>query len=1166
MNREFVVSFAGHFSAGKSSMINALLGKELLPKSPIPTSANIVKINSGQGVARVYFHKEKPIEYDEPYDMEMIKKYCKDKDTIKRIELSTGDDLIPFGCSIIDTPGIDAADDADRIITESSLHLVDVLFYVMDYNHVQSEVNLYFLKNIQDIGIPYYIIINQVDKHDEQEIPFTTYESNIKQTFEQWGLAPTKMYYSSLMDSNTSHNQYHLIKEQLFQHFTDHETYIRTVGATNQIIEEHKKYLKQSFEEKLKHVSLGSEDAEDITKRLKAVTNSIEKISQERKEIETTFQDNVHSTLKNAYIMPSSLRDQAGKFLESRQKDFKVGLFGSKKKTEQEQQERLNEFLTELQKSIEANIQWKLREKCNSILQQFNVINSNLLEQTQQLSIDYNEEDLLSHVKSGAKLNGDYILNYTNEVSTDIKNKFKQKTKLLWEEIHQVVDNDFHTKRQSYEEERSQIQESMKELNEYATIQDTLQKKLDLLTNPPKITETSRELILARMQDSEIKPIKMDSQEMKIIGTTTNVNKTTEANSSVSESNYSTEAISRIIDQTTQTVENLPGFRSLIGDLKKKQDRLINRSLTISLFGAFSAGKSSFANALLGEGVLPVSPNPTTAVINRINPVSDTFSHGTVVIQLKDEQTITNDIQTITKHLSPPTADLSTLIQWIDQNEIYHSNELNHLYQSYLMALYKGYGDHNDVIGKEIIISIEDFASYVTDEKKACYIETIDLYYDCSLTQQGITLVDTPGADSINARHTNVAFDYIKYADAIIYVSYYNHALSRADKDFLMQLGRVKEAFQLDKMFFIINAADLAESDSDLKLVKDYVEEQLLQLGIRFPQIYPVSSKQSLEDKRDQRILNDQMALFEDNLYDFIHNGLATLSIEGALYDMKRIQRTLTSFIETASLNEHEKEQHRKELINKKEQLLEIANYSTHSVYEERVQEKIAKQLHYVEERLSIRYHDMFKERFNPTTVTESGRKATVQLEQNTKQLLDYVGYELLQEVRAVSLRIEAFLFDVLKEYHGEVRNQMQRIDSTFLLPNVEKFDLTTPEYDQALTNVDMNLFSKALSMFKGTKAFFERNEKENMKEEIFTILLPKVRTYLQKIETIMGRVYTEQWQKEVEQHNKRIITEIMGYIDEHLALMTDHVDLDLLKEKQDTLYAILNKENEEEK
>ena len=40
----------------------------------------------------------------------------------------------------MDTPGVDSTDDAHRISTESALHLADIVFYVMDYNHVQSEL------------------------------------------------------------------------------------------------------------------------------------------------------------------------------------------------------------------------------------------------------------------------------------------------------------------------------------------------------------------------------------------------------------------------------------------------------------------------------------------------------------------------------------------------------------------------------------------------------------------------------------------------------------------------------------------------------------------------------------------------------------------------------------------------------------------------------------------------------------------------------------------------------------------------------------------------------------------------------------------------------------------------------------------------------------------
>src|SRR5690606_35232395 len=45
MKNDYIVGFAGHFSAGKSSMINALTGVDILATGPIPTSANIVNVH-----------------------------------------------------------------------------------------------------------------------------------------------------------------------------------------------------------------------------------------------------------------------------------------------------------------------------------------------------------------------------------------------------------------------------------------------------------------------------------------------------------------------------------------------------------------------------------------------------------------------------------------------------------------------------------------------------------------------------------------------------------------------------------------------------------------------------------------------------------------------------------------------------------------------------------------------------------------------------------------------------------------------------------------------------------------------------------------------------------------------------------------------------------------
>src|SRR5699024_10534841 len=118
---------------------------------------------------------------------------------ISHIELSIGEQIFPHGCTIVDTPGIDAADDTDRMITESSLHLIDIMFYMVDYNHVQSEVNLSFLKKLMNMKIPFFLIVNQIDKHHEEEISFSLFKKKIKQTFDQWEVQPESIYYTSLM-------------------------------------------------------------------------------------------------------------------------------------------------------------------------------------------------------------------------------------------------------------------------------------------------------------------------------------------------------------------------------------------------------------------------------------------------------------------------------------------------------------------------------------------------------------------------------------------------------------------------------------------------------------------------------------------------------------------------------------------------------------------------------------------------------------------------------------------------------------------------------------------------------------------------------------------------------------------------------------------------------
>src|SRR5690606_14108386 len=106
--------------------------------------------------------------------------------------------LLDGQMAIVDTPGVDSTDAAHRAATESALHLADVVFYVTDYNHVLSDVNFSFLRSLAECGEPTYVIVNQIDKHRESEVPFAAFRKGIMDALETWKIQPAGLLFLSL--------------------------------------------------------------------------------------------------------------------------------------------------------------------------------------------------------------------------------------------------------------------------------------------------------------------------------------------------------------------------------------------------------------------------------------------------------------------------------------------------------------------------------------------------------------------------------------------------------------------------------------------------------------------------------------------------------------------------------------------------------------------------------------------------------------------------------------------------------------------------------------------------------------------------------------------------------------------------------------------------------
>ena len=84
------------------------------------------------------------------------------------------------------------------------------------------------------------------------------------------------------------------------------------------------------------------------------------------------------------------------------------------------------------------------------------------------------------------------------------------------------------------------------------------------------------------------------------------------------------------------------------------------------------------------------------------------------------------------------------------------------------------------------------------------------------------------------------------------------------------------------------------------------------------------------------------------------------------------------------------------------------------------MQNEVKELLYYVQQRLFLRYNDVFTEFINPASLRTDGNVKT-QLQQCVMELVAFIQHDLLQEMRATSLRLEKWIDEAMKRAKDEI-------------------------------------------------------------------------------------------------------------------------------------------------
>lgn len=321
----------------------------------------------------------------------------------------------------------------------------------------------------------------------------------------------------------------------------------------------------------------------------------------------------------------------------------------------------------------------------------------------------------------------------------------------------------------------------------------------------------------------------------------------------------------------------------------------------------------------------------------------------------------------------------------------------------------------------------------------------------------------------------------------------------------MRKLGLVKESLSMDKMFFVINAADLAKDKTELETVTDYVSAELVKEGIHEPQLFTVSSKEELLGSPES--FYNQFPKVRKRLDRFIEVDVKKASAAQLSSEADKLCETVFQLHQSQHQSREEKEAQKKRLmLSFGRTAAEIEKRRKSETIIEKVKKDTKEQLYHITQRLSFFANDLFKSAFHPGLQNGDWKKNVGKA--MTTALQDY-QFEYVQEIKTLDVRMSGFIErHIAEEWLGSFQKTLNE-DGYFSIYAGDQHS-NSIQLKEVEPELDERAFEQEQKEIKSPKQFFEQKGKATFIEAVRMKLTKITEVWVKNEEESLISHYTD--------------------------------------------------------